>query len=83
MSKDKVPFVTALLRASRSQDDEDTLRRLLENISKNGISDIELNAQDCSGRVSDPLPSYDCFQLFSELVIFMLNVQCVIGANYT
>lgn len=51
MSIDKVPIVTTLLRAARSQD-EDTLRQLLDNILKNGISEIELNADDSSGRVS-------------------------------
>lgn len=51
MNKDKVPFVTTLLRAARSQD-EDTLRHILENILRNGMADIELNAADCSGRVS-------------------------------
>lgn len=52
MNKDKVPFVTTLLRASRSQD-EDTLRQVLENILRNGMNETELNAEDCSGRVSD------------------------------
>lgn len=52
MNIDKLSLVTTLLRASRSQDDE-TLRHTLENILRNGISEVELNAQDCSGRVSD------------------------------
>lgn len=52
MNKDRVPYVTTLLRASRSQD-EDTLRQVLENILRNGISEAELNAEDCSGRVSE------------------------------
>lgn len=51
MNIDKLPLVTTLLRASRSQDDE-TLRHTLENILRNGMSEAELNAQDCSGRVS-------------------------------
>lgn len=51
MNIDKLPLVTTLLRASRSQDDE-TLRHTLETILRNGISEAELNAQDCSGRVS-------------------------------
>lgn len=51
MSIDKVPMVTTLLRVARSQD-EDTMRQVLENILKNGISEPELNADDCSGRVS-------------------------------
>lgn len=52
MNIDKLPLVTTLLRAARSQDD-DTLRHTLENILRNGIGETELNAQDCSGRVSD------------------------------
>lgn len=52
MNIDKLPLVTTLLRASRNQDEE-TLRHALENILRNGISEAELNAQDCSGRVSD------------------------------
>lgn len=52
MNRDKLTFVTTLLRASRSQD-EDTLRQVLESILRNGISELELNATDCSGRVSD------------------------------
>lgn len=54
MNIDKLPLVTTLLRAARSQDD-DKLRQALENILRNGISETELNAQDCSGRVSDCL----------------------------
>lgn len=51
MNKDKLPLVTTLLRASRSQDD-DTLRQVLDRILRTGISEAELNAEDCSGRVS-------------------------------
>lgn len=51
MNIDKVPLVTTLLRASRSQD-ETTLRQVFENILRNGMSEVELNADDCSGRVS-------------------------------
>lgn len=51
MNQDKVPFVTTLLRASRGQD-EDTLRQVLDNILRNGMNEAELNAEDCSGRVS-------------------------------
>lgn len=51
MNIEKVPLVTALLRASRSQD-ETVLRQVLENILRNGINEGELNAADCSGRVS-------------------------------
>lgn len=51
MNKDKLPFVSTLLRVARSQD-EDKLREALENILKNGISEYELNSADCSGRVS-------------------------------
>lgn len=51
MNLDKVPLVTTLLRASRSQD-ETTLRQVLENILRNGINEADLNTADCSGRVS-------------------------------
>lgn len=64
MNKDKVPFVTTLLRASRSQD-EDTLRQVLENILRNGMNEAELNAEDCSGRVSD-YNNYLCVYLIER-----------------
>lgn len=95
MSIDKVPIVTTLLRASRSQD-EDTLRQVFESILKNGVSEIELNADDCSGRVSvhNSIASqkHIClfvfiFTLFIKVrikvcrayVMYMLNIA--IGAN--
>lgn len=68
MNKDKMPFVTALLRASRSQD-EDLLREALENILKNGISEYELNSADCSGRVSLSFISMT-FPHFSDMLLF-------------
>lgn len=51
MNIDRMPLVTTLLRAARSQD-ETTLRQVFENILRNGINEAELNADDCSGRVS-------------------------------
>lgn len=67
MNRDKVPLVTTLLRASRSQD-EDTLRQVLENIIRNGISEAELNAEDCSGRVSE---------MFVIIKLFTFLIACV------
>lgn len=52
MNKEKLPLITALLRAARNQD-EDTMRWVLENVTKNGIRVESINAVDCSGRVSN------------------------------
>lgn len=51
MSTDQLPLVTALLKASRNQD-EDTLRYILSSILKKDAPDENVNAVDCSGRVS-------------------------------
>lgn len=51
MSVQKVPLITTLLRASRNQD-EDLIKYVLQHILTNGISEEDLNAVDCSGRVS-------------------------------
>lgn len=47
----KIPLITTLLRASRNQD-EDIIKFVLDSILTNGISEEDLNAVDCSGRVS-------------------------------
>ncbi|XP_055325516.1 uncharacterized protein LOC129579452 [Sitodiplosis mosellana] len=70
MNKDKVSLVTTLLRASRSQD-EDTLRHVLENILRNGISEAELNAEDCSGRTA---LSYMCSTNTTHFLEALLQV---------
>lgn len=51
MSVQKVPLITTLLRASRNQD-EDLIKYVLQHILANGMSEEDLNAVDCSGRVS-------------------------------
>lgn len=51
MSIQKIPLITTLLRASRNQDEE-LMQCVLENILTNGMSEEDLNAADCSGRVS-------------------------------
>lgn len=43
--------ITTLLRAAREQD-EVLLKNLLENAAKNKNSEENVNAVDCSGRVS-------------------------------
>lgn len=52
MSVANIPTITTLLRASRNQD-EDILNMVLQNIIKNGVSEADLNATDCNGRVSE------------------------------
>lgn len=51
MSIRKIPLITTLLRASRNQDD-DVLHLTMENMETDGINEDDLNATDCSGRVS-------------------------------
>lgn len=63
MNIDKVPLVTTLLRASRSQD-EIVLRQVLETILRNGINEVELNAADCSGRVSDAVNQFSLLYIY-------------------
>lgn len=65
MSIDQLPIVTTLLRASRNQD-EDTLRFLLSSVRAKGEYDEDVNAVDCSGRVSD------------NFVLYLNSVQCFV-----
>lgn len=51
MNRGKIAPITALLRAAREQDDV-LLKCLLENAAKNKSSEEDVNAVDCSGRVS-------------------------------
>lgn len=51
MNGGKMAPITALLRAAREQD-EVLLKVLLENAAKNKNSEGDVNAIDCSGRVS-------------------------------
>lgn len=51
MNVQKIPLITTLLRASRNQDEE-IIRHVLQGVLNDGISPDDLNATDCSGRVS-------------------------------
>lgn len=51
MNIQKIPLITTLLRASRNQDEE-IIRHVLASILTDEISPDDLNATDCSGRVS-------------------------------
>lgn len=46
-----MPLVTTLLRAARDADEE-LLETVLKEIAQIGINSADLNAVDCSGRVS-------------------------------